>query len=249
MPSSNDSGRRRFLKGSLTIAPLAAGGLSAGLLNAQETPPRDDLAKSAPAIANQPTVEHYQPTFFTPDEWAFLNAAVDRMIPKDDVGPGGVEQGVPQYIDRQMQTPYADGSRWYLQGPFFDVAPEFGYQMKLTPKQQYRLGIRAINDYCRAHYDGKTFVQLDAAQQTDLLKQIEAGKAKSPDFKMGTFFNGFLLVNVMEGYFCDPMYGGNKDMASWKMIGYPGVRADYLEWVPESKPYPYQPISMYGKRG
>jgi hypothetical protein len=44
-----------------------------------------------------------------------------------------------------------------------------------------------------------------------------------------------LLKNVMEAYFGDPMYGGNKDMAGWTMIGYPSVRADYLEWVGEAK--------------
>lgn len=54
---------------------------------------------------------------------------------------------------------------------------------------------------------------------------------------------------MVEGYFGDPMYGGNKDMAAWKMIGYPGVRADYLEWVGEAKPYPYGPVSIYGERG
>jgi gluconate 2-dehydrogenase gamma chain len=27
------------------------------------------------------------------------------------------------------------------------------------------------------------------------------------------------------------------------------VRADYLEWVGEAKPYPYGPVSIYGKRG
>jgi gluconate 2-dehydrogenase gamma chain len=53
----------------------------------------------------------------------------------------------------------------------------------------------------------------------------------------------------MEGYFGDPMYGGNKDMAGWKMIGYPSVRADYLEWVGEAKPYPCGPASIYGERG
>lgn len=247
MPSQNDNGRRRFLKGSLTLAPLAP--LAAGsLLHAQTTPPRDDISRAAPGQANQPTAEHYQPTFFTPEEWAFINAACDRLIPKDDIGPGAVESGVPQYIDRQMQTPYGDATRWYMQGPFFDAEPEFGYQSKLTPKEQYRIGIRAINDYCRQQF-GKVFAALDASKQDELLKQIEDGKVKTGDFKVKTFFSGFLLKNTMEGYFGDPMYGGNKDMGAWKMIGYPGVRADYLEWVGESKPYPYAPVSMYGKRG
>lgn len=237
------------MKGSLTVAPLAAGGLSAGLLNAQETPLRDDLSRSAPAIPDTPASENYQPKFFTPDEWAFIHAAVDRLIPKDHVGPGAVELGVPEYIDRQMHTPWAEGARMYLQGPFIKSAPEFGYQMKLTPKEQFRLGIKAINEYTRAHYDNKAFVDLDVNTQTDLFKQIEGGKAKHESFNLATFFNSFLLATTMEGYFCDPMYGGNKNMGAWKMIGYPGVRADYTEWVGQSAPYPYAPVSMYGKRG
>jgi gluconate 2-dehydrogenase gamma chain len=235
--------RRSFLKKTIAITPIAASSVGYAAL----VPPSGDLSKSAPP-PNEPTSEHYQPKFFTPDEWAFVNAAVDRLIPKDHVGPGAVELGVPEYIDRQMLTPYADGSRWYMQGPYPQGKPEFGYQSKLTPKEQYRLGIRAINAYCVAHFDGKKFAELDQAKQTDFLKQMEAGKIKD-DFKMATFFSGFLLKNTMEGYFGDPSYGGNKDMAAWKMIGYPGTRADYLEWVGESKPYPYGPVSLYGKRG
>jgi gluconate 2-dehydrogenase gamma chain len=155
---------------------------------------------------------------------------------------------VPQYIDRQMGTPWADGGIWYMQGPFFAGAPEFGYQSQLTPKQQYRSGIKAIDTLCQQQLNSP-FAALTAAQQDDVLKQIEKGGLTSTDLPLSTFFSGFLLRNVMEGYFGDPMYGGNKDMAAWKMIGYPGVRADYLEWVGEAKPYPYGPVSIYGKRG
>jgi gluconate 2-dehydrogenase gamma chain len=38
-------------------------------------------------------------------------------------------------------------------------------------------------------------------------------------------------------------------MVGWKLIGHPGVRADYLEWVGMDGPYPYGPVSLYGKRG
>ncbi len=123
------------------------------------------------------------------------------LIPKDSVGPGAVELGVPQYIDRQMQTPYGDASRWYMQGPFLPAEAEFGYQSKLTPKEQYRLGIRAINAYCREHFGGKAFAELTHAQQTDFFKQIESGALKVEGFKLKTFFEGFLLVNVNEGVF------------------------------------------------
>lgn len=238
-----ENSRRSFLKRTIAIAPVAAISASATAL----LPTDKDRALSAPP-ANRGAEDNYRPGFFTPEEWAFVISACDQLIPADHVGPGAVELGVPQYIDRQMQTPYGDASRWYMEGPFQKGTPEFGYQSKLTPKEQYRLGIRAINAYCRVHFSGKTFSELSAAQQTSILKHMETGEIRDElDFK--TFFSGFLLENVMEGYFCDPMYGGNKDMAAWKMIGYPGVRADYLEWVVESKPYPYGPVSMYGKRG
>jgi gluconate 2-dehydrogenase gamma chain len=42
-----------------------------------------------------------------------------------------------------------------------------------------------------------------------------------------------LYDNVMEGMFADPIYGGNKDKAGWKMIGFPGVMANNAEKVKE----------------
>lgn len=243
MTSPDKAGRRSFLKGSIAIVPVAAIGTASAVLR----PTADEIKRSAPP-PDTPAQEHYQPGYFTPDEWAFVNAACDCLIPKDQVGPGAVELGVPQYIDRQLQTGYGDASRWYMQGPFQKGAPEFGYQSKLTPKEQYRLGIRAIDAYCKTHFGGKTFAQLEKTQQIAFLKDVEGGKIPD-DFNMKSFFSGFLLKNTMEGYFGDPMYGGNKDMGSWKMIGYPGARADYVEWVSESKPYPYGPVSQYGKRG
>jgi len=243
--SSNDgqTSRRDFLATTLALAPLA---VTVAGQSAPQSSNGEQLPSSAPA-PDHPSVPDYRPTFFTPVEWAFINAVCARLIPADEHGPGAVELGVPQYIDRQMGTAWADGGIWYMQGPFFPAAPEFGYQSQLTPKQQYRLGIKAIDALCQERLN-KPFAALTAAHQDDVLKQIEKGTLKSPDLPPA-FFSGFLLRNVMEGYFGDPMYGGNKDMAAWKMIGYPGVRADYLEWVGEAKPYPYGPVSIYGKRG
>jgi gluconate 2-dehydrogenase gamma chain len=236
--------RRDFLTSSIALAPLAALVPASAVVQSAEA---DDPNRSAPA-PEHPTQPDYRPAFFTPDEWAFINAACARLIPADEHGPSAVELGVPQYIDRQMGTPWADGAIWYMQGPFFESTPEFGYQSQLTPKQQYRLGIKAIDELCRQHQNNP-FAALAAAQQDSVLQQIQKGSLTSAELSLTTFFSDFLLKNVMEGYFGDPMYGGNKDMAAWKMIRYPGVRADYLEWVGEAKPYPYGPVSIYGKRG
>lgn len=238
MPEKPDqASRRNFLKGAASLAPLAALSGAAPVAASDVAPP--------PAT---PALNDYPPSFFTPAEWAFLNAACARLIPHDDNGPGAVEVGVPQYIDRQMSTPWADGGIWYMQGPFLETKPEFGYQSALTPKQQFRIGIKAVNDAVQSAVS-KNFVDLPPSDQDDWLKKIEKGDVKSPDLSLKTFFTNFLLKTVMEGYFGDPLYGGNKDMASWKLIGHPGVRADYLDFVAEAKPYPYGPVSLHGKRG
>jgi gluconate 2-dehydrogenase gamma chain len=237
--------RRGLLKGTALLAPLAAMTGTNALAGGRGQP--DDPVPSAPAPAT-PANAVYRPAFFTPAEWAFLNAVCDRLIPNDEHGPGAVALGVPQYIDRQMGTPWADGAIWYMQGPFYEARPEFGYQSQLTPKQQYRIGIKAIDAVCQ-HQFNSNFSELRPERQDDVLRKIEKGELTSAELPLKTFFSSFLLKNVMEGYFGDPMYGGNKDMAAWRMIAYPGVRADYLEWVGDAKPYPYGPVSLHGDRG
>jgi gluconate 2-dehydrogenase gamma chain len=46
------------------------------------------------------------------------------------------------------------------------------------------------------------------------------------------------------------MHGGNKDAAAWKMIGFPGARADYADWVGRpGERYPLPPVSINGPQG
>ncbi len=137
-----NNSRRDFLLKSMTLIPAAViGGSGVGALTAP-TP--------AVAASNTTTQNDYQPTFFTPEEWAFIKAAVARLIPADERGPGALEAGVPEFIDRQMNTPYATGSIWYMQGPFNpDVPKEMGYQLPLVPKQIYNLGISDADAYSK----------------------------------------------------------------------------------------------------
>src|SRR5271170_2428473 len=103
---------RRQLFKTLTLAPISALGLAAC-----------GKESDRPALESNSPAAHYQPTFFNAPEWAFLLAACDRLIPADDIGPSAGEAGVPEFIDRHMQTPYASGDIWYMQGPFIDAAP------------------------------------------------------------------------------------------------------------------------------
>jgi gluconate 2-dehydrogenase gamma chain len=235
---SEKPSRRRFLQASLTLIPVV-------------TLAPQSAFSATPSERNDGSTEstsRFSPRYFTPNEWAFISAATEQLIPADEMGPGANECGIPEFIDRQMDTPYAHGALWYMQGPFLpDVAPEFGYQQRLTPREIYRSGIKACDSACEKHY-GKPFAALDSNSQLKVLQQLESGEIAMEEMKASLFF-AQLLKNSKEGYFSDPIYGGNKNMAGWKMIGFPGARADFMDWIDHpNERYPLGPVSIDGRR-
>lgn len=237
-PASASPSRRRFFQ-ALTLVPVVAA------LPACKETPKGASAHAASAQDSTP----YQPAFFNAAEWAFVVAACDRLIPADDIGPGAVDSGVPEFLDRHMQTPYASGAIWYMQGPFLEAPSEFGYQGRLALRDILKVGIAAMDAHCRRAFDGKVFAALTVEQQEQLLTQAQDGKLGLEEIGDKVFFSN-LLNEVKNGYFADPKYGGNKDMGAWKMIGYPGMRADYIDWISvRDKPYPLGPVDLSGRRG
>ncbi|MCA0047727.1 gluconate 2-dehydrogenase subunit 3 family protein [Mesorhizobium sp. B283B1A] len=184
--------------------------------------------------------------FFTPQEAALVEAIVDRLVPADDLSMGGKEAGCAVYIDRQLTGAFGTSSRLYTQGPFAPGLPTQGYQGEANPAQRYRTGLAAIDAFLKQR-DGKTFAELQPAEQDAFLTAMEAGKVELPDGVKAAGFFGLLLQNTMEGFFADPVYGGNKDMVSWRMLGFPGARYDYRDHVSKhNQPYPRPPVSIEG---
>lgn len=205
--------------------------------------------KGARAASVGQAAAPYRPTFFTPAEWAFLKAATDRLIPPNEDGPGAVEAGVPEFIDRQMESGYGHGEFWYMSGPFVtDVDPTLGYQLQYTPREFYRAAIVDVDQVCKQTH-GHLFHELDGATQDEVLTALQKGALALPHVAKPAEFFIQLLANTKEGYFADPMYGGNKHMGSWKMIGFTGARADFADWM--NKPgqvYPLGPVSVLGEK-
>ena len=80
-----------------------------------------------------------------------------------------------------------------------------------------------------------------------MLSQLESGELKL-DGADGKAFFAEVIKDVQMGFFADPIYGGNRDMAAWKMIGYPGARYNYLDWVNRhNERFPLPPVSMTGR--
>ncbi len=234
--------RRDFLLKTITLAPaMAVGSTAMGALSL----PLAAQAAETPAGPQQ--ARDYQPAWFTAEEFAFITAAVARLIPSDERGPGALEAGVPEFIDRQMNTPYATGSNWYMQGPFNpDLPKELGYQLPLVPQQIYRLGLADADSYSKQQH-GNVFAQLSGEQQDALLQAMESGSAEFSQLPSKVFFS-FLLQNTREGFFSDPIHGGNQGMVGWKLINFPGARADFMDWVERGERYPFPSVSIRGER-
>lgn len=185
--------------------------------------------------------------FFTLDEARAMEAIADRIIPSDPETPGGKDAGCAVFIDRQLKGPYGSSRRLYRLGPFIQGTKEQGPQSELTPGDLYRKGLAGLNKHCTSMHSGKSFAELGPTEQDDVLRKIEAGEIKFEDVDAQGFFSA-LLKDVPEGFFSDPIHGGNRDMVGWKMIGFPGIRYDYRDWVGRhNERYPHPPVSIAGR--
>jgi gluconate 2-dehydrogenase gamma chain len=159
--------------------------------------------------------------FFTAAEARVVSAACERIFPGDASGPGATDAGVVIYIDRQLAGPYGRDKYRYVKPPFVTSVPEHGHQGKESPRQIYRAGIRDLGN----------FADLPVEDRDKKLLEIES-----------TRFFALLRSHTIEGMFCDPMHGGNADLVSWKMIGYPGPRLSYRDDIDKHFGQPWRPM-------
>ncbi len=207
--------RRIFLKQVATVAgmvPLAgATALAAGNAAAAESAP--------------PTLVEHAWRYLNGDESRTLEAVVARIIPADENGPGAKEAGVAGFIDLQLASAWGNGDHFYSHGPFHSGTAQQGYQLAFTPSQVFRVGIAGLDQAARQAH-GASFADLAPPQQDALLSDAEHGKLDFGALPSAVFF-GALLDATMEGFFGDPIHGGNRDKVGWKLVGFPGVHASY----------------------
>ncbi len=232
--------RRRLLTAGLVL-PVATAGAA---VITREMPWHEGEA-ARPEAAATPQSNAY--SFFNGAESAFVEAAVARLIPNDELGPGALEAGAAVFIDRQLAGSYGKAERWYMQGPWAEGLPTQGWQTRLSPAQLYRAAIREIDEAVGKEGKATAFAKLQGDDQDFWLHRIEDGKVSLPTVHGKTFFE-LLRQNTLEGFFCDPIYGGNRDMAGWKLIGFPGARYDYSAYVKKhGERYPLPPVGIAGR--
>jgi gluconate 2-dehydrogenase gamma chain len=170
-----------------------------------------------------------QYSFFAVEEASFVEAAIARLIPADDSGPGALEADVAVFIDRQLAGAWGAGERLYRSGPWQAGKPTQGYQLPFTPAELFRNGLRAITEDLGKTQHGR-FAKLPAEDQDAYLKSLEGGGKDLGGVPSNVFFQSLLEMTI-EGFFSDPVYGGNKNMVAWQMIGFPGAYANYYDLV------------------
>lgn len=168
-------------------------------------------------------------SFFNAEEAAFVEPAVARLIPADELGPGALEADVPTFIDRQLAGAWGAGAGLYRAGPWRVGQPGQGYQLPFTPAELFRKALRAIREGSDGTAPGG-FGALSTADQDTFLQALEKGGRDLGGVPSEVFFES-LLELTLEGFFSDPAYGGNRDMVGWKLVGFPGAYANYYEFV------------------
>ncbi|GAA1930977.1 gluconate 2-dehydrogenase subunit 3 family protein [Microbacterium aoyamense] len=141
-------------------------------------------------------------TFFTPEQHATVAALVADIIPSDDEHPGAREAGVVDFIDGALAG--------------HDAAWQPAYTVALT----------GLADYCLAEFGGTYETLADDARGV-VLAGLSAGELNGTDATWTKGFFGVLWQHTVQGFLCDPVYGGNKDMVGWKAVGFPGAQYGY----------------------
>ncbi len=236
--------RRAFL-GALAALGASARAASESAAQPAATPATHPAAHSAsPAVSGDPHAPDTGFRFLREPEIEFLDAALEQLIPSDNLGPGAREAGVTRYIDGQLAGAWGAGADQYRQGPWGESSAQFGNQSPLNPQQVYRLGLKAIDDWCVQH-QGARFAALSTAAQVQVLQSMQRGALDCRMPPDPQSFFALLWRNTIEGFFSDPIYGGNADKAGWKLIGFPGVAAAYGEELRRHNvPYRVPPVSI-----
>jgi gluconate 2-dehydrogenase gamma chain len=229
--------RRSFFKAAGTAA-AALGAQAHGLTSAAE-PTAAERGGAASTASTAPTAY----MFFQPDEARFIEAATERLIPEDQNGPGALAAGVPNYLDRQLAGAWGAGERLYRAGPWREGEPEQGYQLPYTPAELFRNALRGIREDVQRRRQ-TSFDKLPVAEQDAYLESLQKGRQDLQGVPAHVFFESLLELSI-EGFFSDPVYGGNKDMAAWRMIGFPGAYASFYDLVDQHGiAYTRPPLSM-----
>jgi gluconate 2-dehydrogenase gamma chain len=193
--SKSDVARREFLAGAALGAGVVVGAKLLPEASGATNP--QHVTADIPAPAHMHANGEGHGAFFNDADAESVAAFAERLMPGAPGKPGAHDAGVLNYIDLALAGAYADLQDFY------------------------RRGLAQLDAYCHKTY-GEPFVRLAAERQDEVIIALEAGKAGEFDWPTAQAFFNTVRMHTMEGMFADPIYGGNKDFAGWRLIGFPG---------------------------
>jgi gluconate 2-dehydrogenase gamma chain len=193
----HDETRRAFL----VRAAVGAGAVAGAGLVPDAYAQKNETGKEASATTAAPphSAGDGHGAFFNHDDAATIEAFAERLMPGSQDKPGARDAGVLNYIDLALAGAYAELQDFY------------------------RRGLAQLDAFCRKTYN-EPFRQLTAARQDEVIAALEEGKAAGFTFPTAQAFFNTVRTHTMEGLFADPIYGGNKDFAGWRLVGFPGAQ-------------------------
>jgi gluconate 2-dehydrogenase gamma chain len=204
--SKHDEARRAFLKGAAAGAGVLAGtGLAPQALakDPEHQPHARHKTAAADAAAESPAHMHAggegHGAFFNDEDAATVAAFTARLMPGAPGMAGARDADVLNYIDLALAGAYADLQDFY------------------------RRGLAQLEAFCQQAQQA-SFTRLDPARQDAVIAALEEGKAAGFAWPTAQAFFNTLRTHTMEGMFADPVYGGNKDFAGWRLVGFPGAQ-------------------------
>jgi gluconate 2-dehydrogenase gamma chain len=210
--SKHDEARRAFLKGAAAGAGVIAGTGLAPQALAKEQEPKAHArhADAGDAQTHTHASGEGHGAFFNDEDAATIAAFTERLMPGAPGLPGARDADVLNYIDLALAGAYADQQDFY------------------------RRGLAQLEAFCQQAHQ-KSFVRLDAAGQDVVIATLEEGKAAGFAWPSAQAFFNTLRTHTMEGMFADPVYGGNKDFAGWRLVGFPGAQPQFTTADMQSK--------------
>jgi len=170
----------------------------------------DALAQNHDGEAHGAAIKDAHGAFLNHEQAATIAAFAERLMPGAPGKPGALDAGALNYIDLALAGAYADLQDFY------------------------RRGLAQLDQYCRKTH-GSPFAQLAAARQDEAIAALEAGKATGFTWPTAQEFFSTVRTHTMEGMFADPVYGGNRDFAGWRLVGFPGAQAIFTPSDMQSK--------------
>jgi gluconate 2-dehydrogenase gamma chain len=209
----HDEGRRAFLVGTAagaaaTVALVPDALAKSGQQVAAADAPAGSMAMDAGAAMAPMSNAHG--AFFNDDDSRTIKAFAERLMPGAPGKPGATDADVLNYIDLALSGAYKDEQEFY------------------------RHGLAQLDAHSMAAH-GKAFRNLPAAQQDEVIAALEHGKAPEFVWPAARAFFNTVRKHTMEGMFADPVYGGNKDFAGWRLVGFPGAQMQFTADDMQSK--------------